>query len=73
MDADAVMLSGETATGNYPFRYSKMTQIIEAVEDSPLIQVPNTPQIKTNVLSLKQFVTTLQQWQMSSKLKQFVP
>jgi len=26
-----------------------MTQIIEAVEDSPLIQVPkNTPQVKTN-------------------------
>jgi pyruvate kinase len=68
-----VMLSGETA-GNYPFRYSKMTQIIEAVEDSPLIQVPqNTPQIKQNVLSPKQFVTTLQLWQMSSKLKQFVP
>jgi hypothetical protein len=51
-----------------------MTQIIEAVEDSPLIQVPqNTPQIKKNVLSPKQFATTLQLWQMSSKLKQFVP
>lgn len=48
--ADAVMLSGETATGNYPVQViQKMTQIIEAVEDSPLIQVPqNTPQIKTN-------------------------
>jgi pyruvate kinase len=33
--------------------YSKMTQIIEAVENSPLIQVPqNTPQIKT-----KRFIT----------------
>jgi hypothetical protein len=33
-----------------------MTQIIEAVEDSPLIQVPqNTPQKKQNVLSPKQF------------------
>jgi pyruvate kinase len=44
------MLSGETATGNYPVQViQKMTQIIEAVEDSPLIQVPqNTPQIKTN-------------------------
>jgi hypothetical protein len=31
----------------------KMTQIIEAVENSPLIQVPqNTPQIKT-----KRFIT----------------
>lgn len=48
--ADAVMLSGETATGNYPVQViEKMTQIIKAVEDSPLIQVPqNTPQIKTN-------------------------
>ena len=48
--ADAVMLSGETSVGNYPIQViRKMTQIIEAVEDSPLIQVPqNTPQIKTN-------------------------
>jgi pyruvate kinase len=52
--ADAVMLSGETATGNYPVQViQRMTQICEAVEDSPLIQVPqNTPQIKT-----KRFVT----------------
>ncbi|WP_367773001.1 pyruvate kinase [Flavobacterium sp. WC2421] len=52
--ADAVMLSGETATGNYPVQViEKMTQIIKAVEDSPLIQVPqNTPQIKT-----KRFIT----------------
>ncbi len=48
--ADAVMLSGETATGHYPVQViEKMTQIIEAVEDSPLIQVPqNTPQVRTN-------------------------
>nr|WP_315165168.1 pyruvate kinase [uncultured Flavobacterium sp.] len=48
--ADAVMLSGETATGNYPVQViQKMTQILEAVEDSPLIQVPqNTPQVRTN-------------------------
>lgn len=48
--ADAVMLSGETATGNYPVQViQKMTQIIEAVEDSPLITVPqNTPQVRTN-------------------------
>ena len=48
--ADAVMLSGETSVGNYPVQViEKMTQIIEAVEDSPLIQVPqNTPQVKTN-------------------------
>ena len=47
--ADAVMLSGETSVGNYPVQViQKMSQIIEAVEDSPLIQVPqNTPQIKT--------------------------
>lgn len=52
--ADAVMLSGETATGNYPVQViQRMTQICEAVENSSLIQVPqNTPQIKT-----KRFVT----------------
>lgn len=52
--ADAVMLSGETSVGKYPVQViEKMTQIIEAVEDSPLIQVPqNTPQIRT-----KRFIT----------------
>ncbi len=52
--ADAVMLSGETSVGNYPVQViQKMTQIIEAVEDSPLITVPtNTPQIRT-----KRFIT----------------
>lgn len=47
--ADAVMLSGETSVGNYPVQViEKMTQIIEAVEDSPLIVVPqNTPQVRT--------------------------
>lgn len=52
--ADAVMLSGETSVGNYPVQViEKMTQIIEAVEESPLIQVPqNTPQIRT-----KRFIT----------------
>ncbi|WP_348799219.1 pyruvate kinase [Flavobacterium adhaerens] len=48
--ADAVMLSGETATGNYPVQViQRMTQILEAVEDSPLIKVPqNSPQVRTN-------------------------
>lgn len=48
--ADAVMLSGETSVGNYPVQViQQMTQIIEAVEDSPLIHVPqNTPQVRTN-------------------------
>lgn len=48
--ADAVMLSGETSVGNYPVQViEKMSQIIEAVEDSPLIQVPQKqPQVKTN-------------------------
>jgi pyruvate kinase len=46
--ADAVMLSGETYRQLSDSGNPKMTQIIEAVEDSPLIQVPqNTPQIKT--------------------------
>ena len=42
--ADAVMLSGETSVGNYPVEViEKMSQIIEAVEDSPLIIVAQTP------------------------------
>jgi pyruvate kinase len=53
MDGADAMLSGETATGNYPVQViEKMTQIIKAVENS-LIQVPqNTPQIKN-----KRFIT----------------
>lgn len=52
--ADAVMLSGETSVGMYPIQViEKMTQIIEAVEDSPLINVPqNPPQVRT-----KRFIT----------------
>lgn len=52
--ADAVMLSGETSVGNYPIQViEKMTQIIEAVEDSPLILVPqNPPHLRT-----KRFIT----------------
>lgn len=52
--ADAVMLSGETSVGNYPVEViEKMTQIIEAVEDSPLITVPqNPPHVRT-----KRFIT----------------
>jgi hypothetical protein len=42
-----------------------MTQIIEAVEDSPLIQVPqNTPQVRTNDLLPNLFVITQHLWQM---------
>jgi pyruvate kinase len=38
MDGADAMLSGETATGNYPVQViEKMTQIIKAVENSPLI------------------------------------
>jgi pyruvate kinase len=40
--ADAVMLSGETATGTILYKWLRMTQIIKAVENSPLIQVPQT-------------------------------
>lgn len=48
--ADAVMLSGETSVGSYPVQViEKMTQIIQSVENSPLITVPQSPPtIKTN-------------------------
>lgn len=39
--ADAVMLSGETAMGQYPLEVIKqMRKIIESVENSPLITIP---------------------------------
>lgn len=48
--ADAVMLSGETSVGNYPVQViEKMSQIIQAVENSPLIKVPHDPpHVRTN-------------------------
>ncbi|GGG38095.1 pyruvate kinase [Croceivirga lutea] len=47
--ADAVMLSGETSVGNYPVQViEKMCSILQSVETSPLITVPqNPPHIKT--------------------------
>lgn len=42
--ADAVMLSGETSVGQYPVQViQKMSQILETVENSPLIKVPHDP------------------------------
>ena len=42
--ADAVMLSGETSVGNYPVEVIEtMSKILKSVEDSSLIQVPQTP------------------------------
>lgn len=42
--ADAVMLSGETSVGNYPVQViEKMSSIIQSVEDSDLIKVPQVP------------------------------
>ncbi len=47
--ADAVMLSGETSIGKYPVQVIEtMTRIINSVENSPLIVVPERPpHIKT--------------------------
>ena len=52
--ADAVMLSGETSVGKHPIKViKKMTEIIESVEFSDLIEVPQEPpHIRT-----KRFVT----------------
>jgi pyruvate kinase len=42
--ADAVMLSGETSIGKYPVEVIEtMTRIINSVENSPLIVVPERP------------------------------
>ena len=42
--ADAVMLSGETSVGQYPVQVIRqMANIIRSVEDSPLIEVPQSP------------------------------
>ena len=48
--ADAVMLSGETSVGKYPIRViNQMRKIIEKVEDSPRINVPQkAPHIITD-------------------------
>ena len=48
--SDAVMLSGETSVGKYPVQVIEtMTKIINSVENSDLIQVPQSPpHIRTN-------------------------
>jgi len=48
--ADAVMLSGETSVGAHPIKViEKITEIIQSVENSPLIKVPQAaPHIKTD-------------------------
>jgi pyruvate kinase len=68
--ADAVMLSGENSRKLSRASNQKMTQIIEAVEDSPLIQVPqNTPQIKKKRFITKTFVDTQLYGRCDSKQK----
>jgi pyruvate kinase len=71
--SDAVMLSGETATGYYPVQViEKMTQIIKAVENSVnSCASEHTTNKKQNVSSLKQFVAMLQLCLTQSK-QQFV-
>jgi len=48
--ADAVMLSGETSVGKHPIKViQKMSEIINAVENSKMIKVPQeAPHIRTN-------------------------
>ena len=48
--ADAVMLSGETSVGKHPIRViQKMSEIINAVENSKMIKVPQeAPHIRTD-------------------------
>ena len=48
--ADAVMLSGETSVGRYPVEVIRqMSNILQSVEDSDLIKVPqHPPHIRTN-------------------------
>ena len=52
--ADAVMLSGETSVGKYPVQVIEtMTSILKSVENSSLIQVPQTPP----TIRTKRFIT----------------
>lgn len=52
--ADAVMLSGETSIGKYPVEViNTMSNILTAVENSELIEVPHTPPI----VRTKRFIT----------------
>jgi pyruvate kinase len=48
--ADAVMLSGETSVGKHPLKViQKMSEIIQSVENSRMIKVPQeAPHIRTN-------------------------
>jgi hypothetical protein len=69
--ADAVMF--ETAAETIRFRLFKNDSNYRSGRKLTLIQVPqNTPQIKQNVLSLKQFVVMQQLWLTLSRQKLFL-
>jgi hypothetical protein len=67
------MLSEKQLQVTIRFRYSKMTQIIGSWRFSANSSATNTPQIKKKRFITQNNLSPLQQWQTSSKRKQFAP